>query len=140
VAKSAVLETWVAFTKELGDAVIQGDTAIVGVCRAGTAVLETWVAFAKALGDAVIQGDTAIAGGAVIQGDTVTVGVVIQGGTTVVVAIQGDATVVPSTKALGGAANWLTVLFIAVGGCSRSLTYSLAGIMASGDGVEPCWP
>jgi len=128
--------------------------------RAGAAaVWGTWVAFAKALGDAVIQGDTAIVGGAVIQGDTdavgvaiqgdTTVGVVIQGDTTVVVAIQGDTTVavaiqggvtvVPSTKALGGAANWLTVLFIAVGGCIRSL-YSLAGIMANGDGVEPRWP
>jgi len=121
--------------------------------RAGTAVLETWVAFAKALGDAVIQGDTAIAGAAVIQGDT-----------TVVVAIQGDTTVVAFAKAIVGAGavfqgdrsnrvarssaidmltafsccgvvNWLT-------DCATvaSAVFSLAGIMANGDGVEPRWP
>jgi len=127
--------------------------------RAGTAVLETWVAFAKALGDAVIQGDTAIAGAAVIQGDT-TVVVAIQGDTTVVafglgVAIQGDIIALLGTvvaTAVRGpavavvsfcllAVNRSTVLFMAVGGCSRSLmTYSLAGIMESVAGVEPHWP
>jgi len=81
--------------------------------RAGTAVLETWGSRA---GTAVLETWGSRAGTAVLE------------------------TWVAFTKALGDAVDRLTVLFIAVGGCSRSSTYSLAGIMVSGEGVEPRWP
>jgi len=117
---AVVLGTWVASTKALGDAVIQGDIAIVGA--------------------AIIRGrDTAIVGGAAIQGDAACCAVTLSGnGATVASIGAGFAT------ALWDIALWAAVSSATVKGRPTAIAegwiFSLAGIMESVTGVEPHWP